>query len=297
MQANNKSEKSTTTNDRSVLVVQLGFLILLGAFYIYQGYFPSIEMLLATSVILLLWRAQSRKLLRDLLPFFILLLTFQSLRSFADNLTVADIHITDLIRYEKTLFHGHIPSSYLQSLLPELSSAPYIILLANIFYMSHFINPLIIAIIIWYKNHSDYWYFVGGLVVLTYAGFITYFIFPAAPPWWATKYGYLTDQTVVLSRFFYPSLVEFAGPNPVAAMPSLHMAYPTFIFLFSLLIWKRKGLFLLPLPILIGLSTLFLGHHYVIDLIAGAIYALIVFIGVLIIRSKKMTQNPKGAND
>jgi hypothetical protein len=60
-------------------------------------------MLIALSVAILIWKAKNRNLLIDLLPLFILLLTFQSLRSFVDDLTPARIHITDLIAYEKSL--------------------------------------------------------------------------------------------------------------------------------------------------------------------------------------------------
>lgn len=284
----NNLEVKKETSNRGVLLIQLGFLILLGGIYIYQGYFPSIEMLLATSVVLLLWRSQSRKLLRDLLPFFILLLTFQSLRSFADNLTVSDIHITDLIEWEKSLFNGVIPASFFQSKLTNSTESIIIVIVSNILYMSHFLNPVIFAILIWHKKHQYYWYFIGGLLIVTYAGFITFIVFPAAPPWWATKYGFLIDQTVVLSRFFYPSLVEFAGPNPVAAMPSLHMAYPSYISLFAIYLWGKKALFLLLLPILIGFSTLILGHHYVIDLIAGSIYAAVTICLMIIIKKSRV---------
>jgi membrane-associated phospholipid phosphatase len=279
-----RSNASTDTSNRLVIILQLVFLLGLGGYYIFQGIFPSIEMILATLAILLLWKTQSRKLFRDLIPFLVLLLTFQSLRSFADNLAISDIHILDLIAYEKNLFNGIIPANYLQGLLMNNLCSAIIVFIANILYMSHFLNPVLFAILLWYKSHQFYWYFIGGLVFLTYAGFFTFIVFPAAPPWWATKYGYLTDQIVVLSRFYYPTLVEFAGPNPVAAMPSLHMAYPTFISIYSIFIWAKKGIPTIMLPISIGLSTLILGHHYVIDLIAGVIYAVITFLVLLLIK-------------
>lgn len=268
-----KSYRMQISENKILLMMQIAFLLGLSLFYIFNGVFPSLDMLIALSIAALIWRSQNRALLVDLLPFFILLLTFQSLRSFADDLTPASIHITDLIAYEKALFNGVIPAAYFQKTLTNLAITPFLSTFFNVFYMSHFLVPVIMAIVLWYRRKEQYWYFIIGLILLTYAGFVTYFLYPAAPPWWATKYGYLLDQPVTLSTFAYPTLVEFAGPNPVAAMPSLHMAYPTYIYLFCLFVWGKKAAWLIFLPIFVGLSTLYLGHHYVIDLIAGIGYA------------------------
>ena len=265
--------KKSLTQEKVVLLLQILILLLLSLFYIIFRVFPSLEMLFAFTILIFIWKSKQRALLKDLLPFFLLLLTYQSLRGFADNLSPAQIHITDLIGWEKSLFGGIIPAYAIQAILPSIPGHVVIAWIANLLYMSHFLNPVIVAIIIWYYKKDAYWAFIFGLLVLTYAAFFTYLFFPAAPPWWATKYGYLLDQPVTMTAFVYPSLVEFFGRNPVAAMPSLHMAYPSFIFFVSIYLWKRKAILIGLLPILVGISTLILGHHYVIDLIMGVIYA------------------------
>ena len=270
-----------TSNNKSILIIQITFLMVLSLWSMIRGVAPTIEILIALVIALLIWRAQYRALLADLIPFLLLLLSFQALRSFADNLTHADIHIVDLISYEKALFGGIIPAYFLQSTILDQPYAPLIEIPSSLFYMSHFVVPLITAIILWYRKKETYWPFVIGLVLLSYAGFITYLLYPAAPPWWATKYGYLIDQPVSLTAFAFPTLVEFAGPNPVAAMPSLHMAWPTFISLYCIYVWRRKVIWLLCLPLAVGFSTLILGHHYVVDLLFGILYG-IVFLFIII---------------
>jgi membrane-associated phospholipid phosphatase len=64
-------------------------------------------------------------------------------------------------------------------------------------------------------------------------------------------------------------------------MPSLHMAYPTYLAFYIIYIWRRWGWISLLLPIAIGFSTIILGHHYVIDLIFGVLYAAVVFAGTI----------------
>lgn len=277
--------------NKYALIIQIIFIIILSLIYMSRRIFPSIDMLFALTIAALIWNTRHRALLIDLLPFFILLLTFQSLRSFADDLTPVQIHITDLVSYEKLLFKGVIPAYYIQQII---LNKPYTLLItipANFLYMSHFLTPLIMAIILWYKKKNCYWRFVIGLIILTYLAFITYILFPAAPPWWATKYGYLIDQPVTLTPFAYPSLIEFAGPNPVAAMPSLHMAYPTFIALYCIYIWGKKYIWVILLPLGVGFSTMLLGHHYFIDLIAGAIYAIGIFYIILFWSKKKVSKH------
>lgn len=269
--------KGLLSQEKIVLLIQIAILILLSIFYIIQGVFPSLEMIIALTILLFIWKTKQRALIKDLLPFFVLLITYQSLRGFADNLSPSQIHITDLIEWEKSIFSGVLPAYFFQSILKTFPGKEIITGIANIVYMSHFVNPIIVAIIIWNYKKDAYWSFILGMVILTYGAFITYFLFPAAPPWWATKYGYLVDQPVILSGFIYPTIIEFFGPNPVAAMPSLHMAYPTYLFFILVYLWKRKILWFGILPIMVGIATLILGHHYVIDLFVGMVYSIISF--------------------
>lgn len=273
-----KSNQNPANNDSFILYIQVAFVVVLILVNIAWNIFPSVELLLALFAVLLIWRSKDRKLLFALLPFFILLLTYQSLRSLVDNLTPMDIHITDLISLEKSLFNGWIPSYVIQQNFNKIPGYKILTFICNVAYLIHFVAPLIGAMIIWNRKPNQYWYFIFGLLLLSYSGFITYYLFPAAPPWWATKFGYLTDQPVYLSTYFYyPTVVELAGPNPVAAMPSLHMAYPTYLLLYISSIWPKSGKWLIPYPFIVGFATVLLGHHYVIDLLAGVIYAVVSF--------------------
>ena len=66
--------------------------------------------------------------------------------------------------------------------------------------------------------------------------------------------------------------------NNVAAMPSLHGAYPMLICLFF---WKgssvRKRVILAAYPICMAFTLVYSGEHFVIDIFAGWIYAAVTF--------------------
>lgn len=270
----------TTTAQKSFVTLQIAFVTGLSLWLMTQGIFPSPELLFILLVAALVWKASYRSFLIDFIPFLLMLLTYQALRGFADNLSPSAIHVTDLIAWERALFGGMMPPAYLQAHLQGQPYTPLLNLVTNALYMSHFVVPVLLAVVLWFYRREHYWPFGLGLLALSYAGFLTYLLFPAAPPWWAAHFGYLKEETVQLTNFILPTAVVFAGPNPVAAMPSLHAAYPTYIALFVLSVWGQRFLWVLLLPLGVGFSAVYLGHHYVIDLIAGALYAVVAFTGV-----------------
>lgn len=260
------------------LGVQIGALVALVLTLMALGvFYPSTEMGLGFLVALAVVNRRVRIFALDYAPFILLLFTYDTLRNFADDLTTADINVTNLIQWEKTLFGGTLPSYWLQRHLMHGTLTPLLDALTNTLYLSHFMTPLLAAIALWRRRKSDYWAYAIGLVALSYAGFATFILFPAAPPWWATAHGFLPDQPVTLAPFVASQELVASGPNPVAAMPSLHTAYPTYIALVAFAVWGRRGLPVLLLPLCVAFSTVYLGHHYVVDALAGAGYAVVAF--------------------
>ena len=65
-----------------------------------------------------------------------------------------------------------------------------------------------------------------------------------------------------------------AGSNPIAAMPSLHIAFASLVALFIGYRLRSAWRWLLVLyPCAMGFTLVYAGEHYVVDLVAGAAYA------------------------
>jgi membrane-associated phospholipid phosphatase len=161
-------------------------------------------------------------------------------------------------------------------------------------YMSHFFVSFIIAGVLWKTNYPKFRRFVPLFVLLTALGYITYVLYPAMPPWMAGSehvkgYGfhYLPPVTrivpVVLDHLhLHSGAAIFTGgdkfDNNVAAMPSLHGAYPMLICLFF---WKgssvRKRVLLVAYPICMAFTLVYSGEHFVIDIFMGWLYAAATF--------------------
>jgi membrane-associated phospholipid phosphatase len=271
---------SSELNKRQFVLHLLAVGAILIAVVILTGTFPNTELIAGVFVFSFIWTGNGRRFILEFMPFLILLVTYKQMRNYADDLTTSDINIENLIRWEKALFGGALPNYWVQQHMWSQPYSPVLDALTNFFYLSHFLSPLVISVFLWQKRRSMYWAFAIALVVLSYAAFTTYVLFPAAPPWWATFYGYLSDQPVTLDHFVTDGEALSKGANPVAAMPSLHAGYPTFIALVAIYVWRKRGIPVILLPLSVMFSTVYLGHHYVIDLLAGAAYALVVFLTV-----------------
>jgi hypothetical protein len=123
-------------------------------------------------------------------------------------------------------------------------------------------------------------------------GFITYYVFPAAPPWYVAAHGFgPPDFTVLASpaaairwdqltgihyfEGFYGRSADIFG-----AIPSLHVATPFLVFLYGTLMKKRWfNVVAFAFYVLVCFSAIYLQHHYVLDITAGTAYAALTFAG------------------
>lgn len=226
---------------------------------------------------------RTRTFILDWLPFLFILLSYDFLRGLADNLGQR-VHFLELIDWEKGLF-GQIPTITLQNMFYQPSKASWLDYFATIFYFLHFALPLSFGFILWLYNRGYFRRFVTGILLLSYAAWLTFLIFPAAPPWMASQQGYISELHKILDvtlqafpdKWNLPSVYHQFNPNPVAAMPSLHGAYPFLILLFALKFFKLKAFWFLPYVLLTWFSLVYLGEHYVVDIIAGVIYAIVFY--------------------
>ena len=127
------------------------------------------------------------------------------------------------VRLQGWLWHGHLEwYDHALSLLDRL----------------HFIVPPTLLLLIWLERREVFYRCAVTLVAVSFAGAATFLIFPAAPPWLASKHGLdpprLPDRLhrgrqtrpVATSKSWIEA--HLLG-NPVAAVPSLHAAYATLV--------------------------------------------------------------------
>ncbi len=244
-----------------------------------QPSFPTPDKLLVFAIFVAMLFGQAKELTKRLAPFVALLLVYESFRGIADHLN-NHVNYMFMPEADKFLFFGHLPTTVLQGWWwhGAVQWYDFVFYLA---YMMHFVLPIALAVLIWKTRDSQYWRFVTTYVVLSFAGFFTYLVFPAAPPWMASDMGLIEPITRVSSQVWsalgihdFPSLYNDISPNPVAAVPSLHAAYALLFALFLTVLYKTRWRLLAWIyPVLIWTGTVYQGEHYVIDAVLGVIYA------------------------
>ncbi len=228
-------------------------------------------------------RAWRRAIVHDWLPFLVVLFGYDTLRGFAPDL-VGRAHVLPQLRADEFLFHGTLPTVWLQQHLYHPSPSWYDYAIVPV-YLSHFVVPTAVAAGLWAMSYARFRRYVWSFVVLTIATLTTYAVFPAEPPWLAsqTHPGLLppvvrvTTQTLQVAGI--PTIhnaVERgeAYANPVAAIPSLHSAVPMLIVLLAWPYARRLGHVLLACYIAgMTFTLVYGGEHYVIDVLIGWAYA------------------------
>ncbi len=242
---------------------------------------------------------RGRRFVADWLPFIGLIVSYDLLRGLAPHLG-GSAHVTEAIAFDRGLF-GVVPTVALQSWLfsGDLHWYDYA---ATLIYFLHFVLPLGFAMLLWLRNRRQFTEFVTSLTLLSYAAWLTYVAFPSAPPWMAARDGYLAGVTRILDRtinflpdrLHLPTVYNALDPNPVAAVPSLHAAYPFLVLLFAVRFFGRRGLVTALYVAAVWWAIVYLGEHYAFDITVGAVYALIAFVaGPLVVRALARSPLPQ----
>jgi len=109
-------------------------------------------------------------------------------------------------------------------------------------------------------------------------GCVGYFAAPTAPPWWASEQGQTGEEVRRIMvgvgeetwRSAWPAMYGALGGNPWAAMPSLHFASSTMAAISLSEAGRTEGVVGWGYALTLGFALVYLGEHYVTDLLAGA---------------------------
>ncbi|PZF73919.1 phosphatase PAP2 family protein [Taibaiella soli] len=204
------------------------------------------------------------------------------------NYAVSPVHIESIYNAEKSVFGIHSAGKILtpnEWLLAKSNS--FLDVMSGVFYLTWVPVPLMFAAFLFYKNKRQFLYFSFTFLVVNLVGFVIYYSFPAAPPWYVQAHGFVFNphtpgNTAGLARFdayfnvtVFKSIYEKSS-NVFAAMPSLHSAYPAIVFYYAM---KNKlGLAnILFGTIMVGVwfAAVYTSHHYVLDVLAGILCAIV----------------------
>jgi len=271
-----KAGKTLQIDDHSVyslgIVLIVTYLAVLSVFCVTYNVFPGPEFLVFCFFIYAVHRKWTRRFLKDWVPFIALFLAYEAMYGIADNVSRI-VHVHELINAELQMF-GTIPTLILQ----QFYRTPVLDYLGAFFYSLHFIIPTVFGFILWKYSPENYRKFTFALLLCTYGALITFLVYPSAPPWFGVKAErilFQIDHRIGVP--IYATIFEFIQPNPFAAFPSLHATYPWLVSLYAIKIKRIKALPILLIPVGVWFSSVYLGEHYIIDLLGGVAYSTFSF--------------------
>ena len=161
---------------------------------------------------------------------------------------------------------GTLPSAWIQSHLFFVLAPSLLAWIALIIHGSWFVVPMLAAVLVSWKRSERLGSFYGwyaGLLVVTLPMFV---LLPTRPPWMDS------GQVTRIVALHYAAIGSDA--NPLAAMPSLHVALPVVLgFWFLHERWRGPGVAMLAYSVLVAFEVVLAGEHYLADVIAAVLFA------------------------
>ena len=257
---------------------------------------PEQWVLSALMVVLVVWGEGTRRFFLGLLPFLLFGLTYDLMHITQPLFRHLDIHVEEPYRFDRYFFG--IPTA-------EGVLTPNELFARHNWPVVDFFTGLSYIVFVYWAIGFAAWLalfrrdeagrkllsrFGWTFYLMNVAGFLTYYLYPAAPPWYVADYGLgpanldATSSAAGAARWDeltgIPYFKAFYGRSAdvFGAIPSLHVSYPLLTFLYALELRKRWftlasfGLFLL-----VSFAAVYLNHHYVLDVLLGVLYTVVAF--------------------
>jgi membrane-associated phospholipid phosphatase len=207
--------------------------------------------------------------LREVVPFLACILIYTNLHDTIGFVNPHDVHHW-LTAFDRMIF-GVQPCVWAEQFITPGRTE-----VMQFFYLNFFwIGPSTALILLAQGRWPEFRTALMGVLVCFYLGYALYVVFPAAPPRLVLVYEFRKNLRGYPHLFSSLSAQAFSllPVDSRAAFPSLHAAVSTVALVYA---WRYlRGWFWGLLPFVLGLwvSTIYLRHHYAVDLLAGWLLA------------------------
>jgi len=296
--------KSGTRSTAAILVILFIIALFLVLFFSRHVFFVPKIMIICLSLLAAAAVGRLTGFIQDWFAFIGFIYLFDSLRGSIFILTCQldlPVYTLYVIKAEKLLF-GAVPSIVLQDWLlksPDPAGFTWLEKLITVAHGSHFVAFLLVGLFIWLYKGSHFRFYKVSFYLVIFLGLLGYLAVPTVPPWMASNIFSLLPRlfrfNAVIFNMVIPDITSGFDTNPVAAMPSLHAAFP---ILLGLILWRifRWKAFPFHLYVFLMLfAIVYTGDHYVVDIIAGGLLAVLCYAAAILITKKDYAANEQNS--
>jgi membrane-associated phospholipid phosphatase len=284
---------------RLILIGSVLYLALIFGVMLWRGISIEPEWVVLALLVIAIALGRGRSFIADWGPFLLLFFAYEAMRGFAAKTGFAP---HDLSGLERALFAGTLPTVTLQHAFykPEVISPQDLI--AMFFYFMHFPLPILVGFVFWVRSRDHYRRFVGALLLMALLAFVTYLFWPSAPPWYqfAANDGVhkILNETVDKiwgKNYIVSPLYSHLNPNQFAAFPSLHAAFPALAAVYAWNRYRALAIGLILWTLAVAASIVYLGEHYVVDILDGLVYVAAATVIVELVTRRRGHRAPPAA--
>ena len=189
------------------------------------------------------------------------------------------------ITVDRVIGVGKLPNNRLQRTLTRLPRVGAVNRFLTWTHWIWFFEPYLALALILARDNERFPRAARQMAAVFDVGCAVYFALPTAPPWWAAENGETDGEEVrrimvevgeETWRGAWPRMYDALGGNPWAAMPSLHFATSLTAALSLAEAGKVEGALGWGYAGTLGFALVYLGEHYVTDIVAGALLVVLV---------------------
>ena len=223
-------------------------------------------------------REQVTQMLRDWALMVVIYMAYDYSRGTADQWGIG-VNYTALRDLDSLITFGREPISGMQRRFYTPNDVKWYDVVGSVIYMTHFVFPVLPLVFLRIRNRASWLHYVRRFSLTLGISVFIFIIFPAAPPWMASREGYLPPIQRITGRGWLElhlktvskTLDRGAGVlNAVAPMPSLHAGMALLVALWffrNCKPWIRIAALAFPVAMLTAL--VYFGEHFIIDGLAG----------------------------
>jgi membrane-associated phospholipid phosphatase len=187
------------------------------------------------------------------------------------------VYMDYAIAAEAQLFGTPIPNVWLQSWLFQARAIGAFEQFFVLVHASHFLLFLLVGLRIWLTRARELVRFCWAMSLVMYGALVSYLLVPTVPPWMASSRFHVLPEITQMPRQVYnlavPTATQAFDVNPVAAMPSLHAAFPAMLALVCARHFGRASWPVSLYALLAWFGVVYMGEHYIVDVLAGVALA------------------------
>jgi inositol phosphorylceramide synthase catalytic subunit len=219
-------------------------------------------------------KSEQQLFLRQWVPFIIILLSYEALQGIAGSVYAFGEQISDLYPIDKMFWTVNVTGIIQRAFFSQSMTDVMLF-----FYTLHFYLIIVASVVLWLFRRFLFTRYAIAMTITSYISLLIFALFPTAPPWYSGIALNLAGSTssiqsappILAQLAHFSSIIE---SDRFAAFPSLHAAYVTLFCAYMIKFKRKLVVVMIPLEFCVLFATLYLGQHYLIDLVAGVCLAL-----------------------